>query len=220
MYRIQILSWNKRYHYLYYRCTGSGPQRKGCGNMVDYLALNAIVAMRIFMTSKEPHKERRWVVGENCDAQISEVMQDIRELANDPLAEGFHEQMATKTNELADLMETNKHHKRGHCEDEIVRHPDGSVMTVGEHFLRLDRDGQREYLKTRDIRAEKADPGESGETHAIRLVIDGGTPTCILTRRRPQQGRGALEHRRLSTQGLRSLAERLEGRGSGKGAVS
>jgi hypothetical protein len=91
MYRIQILSWNKKHHYLYYRCTGSGPQRKGCGNMVDYHALNAVVAMRVFMISNEPHKERRWVEGENYDAQTSEVMQDIRELAADPLAEGFSE---------------------------------------------------------------------------------------------------------------------------------
>jgi hypothetical protein len=47
-------------------------------------------------------------------------------------------------------------------------------MTVGEHFYGLDTEGRREYLKTRDIRLEKAVPVlEPGATHGMRVVIDG-----------------------------------------------
>ena len=46
-------------------------------------------------------------------------------------------------------------------------------MTVGEHFYGLDDDGKREYLKTRDIRVEKATPADPGATKGVRVVIDG-----------------------------------------------
>ena len=39
-------------------------------------------------------------------------------------------------------------------------------ITVGEYFNNLDFEGMREYLRTRDIRAEKVPDG-------IRLVVDG-----------------------------------------------
>jgi hypothetical protein len=44
-------------------------------------------------------------------------------------------------------------------------------LTVGQYFHSLDYEGQREYLKTRDIRAEKMPKldGVSG----VRLMIDG-----------------------------------------------
>ena len=44
-------------------------------------------------------------------------------------------------------------------------------ITVGDHFYSLDTDGQREYLKTRDIRVEKLPLQEGGA--GVRLVIDG-----------------------------------------------
>ncbi len=46
-------------------------------------------------------------------------------------------------------------------------------MTVGEHFYGLDDDGKREYLKTRDIRVEKATPADPGATKGVRVIIDG-----------------------------------------------
>jgi hypothetical protein len=67
-------------------------------------------------------------------------------------------------------------------------------MTVGQHFLRLDHDGQREYLKTRDIRAEKADPGESNETRAVRVIVDGRDPAVY-----PYSAPGPARARRPSS---------------------
>jgi hypothetical protein len=47
------------------------------------------------------------------------------------------------------------------------------LITVGEHFDSLDRDGQRDYLMTRDIRVEKATPDFEPDFPGIRVVIDG-----------------------------------------------
>jgi site-specific DNA recombinase len=157
-----------RGRYVYYACSGSGPQRKGCGNVVAYDHAEIIVAVRIFMTSTEPHQTRHWVEGENWDSEISDVMLDIRELPQkiDPLSPDFPSAQAKLFGKLADYR--NRETVPGHWEFE------DTGMTVGEHFDTLDRDGQREYLKTRDIKVEFAVPElEPGATHGLRVVIDG-----------------------------------------------
>jgi hypothetical protein len=57
-------------------------------------------------------------------------------------------------------------------------HPDeiDSGITKGRYFHCLDRDGQREYLRAHDIRAEK-DPRYAD---GIRLVIDGKDVTPLI----------------------------------------
>jgi Recombinase/Recombinase zinc beta ribbon domain len=149
----------------YYRCTGSGPQRKGCGNMIHMLALDVIVATRIYAISEDPYKIREWVEGESFDNQIASVKQDIREITE---GERWAELPALQTR-LAELRERQQHATKGHYEE----HETG--MTEGEHFDSLDDDGKREYLATHDIRAEKIDnpPLEPGATRGARIVIDG-----------------------------------------------
>ncbi len=63
----------------YYRCFGSGPQRKGCGNMVPLAQAETIVITRVFLTSEEPYRTREWATGINWDAEIADVKQDLRE---------------------------------------------------------------------------------------------------------------------------------------------
>jgi DNA invertase Pin-like site-specific DNA recombinase len=162
--------------YRYYACAGSGPQRKGCGNVVSFDHTETIVATRIFMTSNEPHRTRTWVEGKNWDADISDTMQDIQELPKktDPLSPEFastQEELFAKLAEYRHLNETEA--TGGRWDSQVVRHPDGRVMTVGEHFDSLDPDGQREYLKTRDIRVEKATPDFESHMPGVRVVIDG-----------------------------------------------
>lgn len=166
MFRIRLRSRNGRY-YWYYRCTGRGPQRKGCGNMVAFEQTETIIAARVFLTSTEPYRTRAWVAGSNWDVEISDVMQDIRELSQtaDPLSEEFDTRMTELKATLAD------YRKRETVPGHWVYTDIG--MTVGEHFYGLDAAGKREYLKTRDIRVEKATPAEPGATHGVRVVIDG-----------------------------------------------
>jgi DNA invertase Pin-like site-specific DNA recombinase len=142
----------KRY---YYRCAGRGAQRKGCGNMIPLDLLDQIVHVWITLMTDEPHITREWVEGDSPDDEISEVKQDIREAAE---AERF-EELPELQARLAELR--SRETVPGHYE----KHDTG--LTVGAYFHSLDYDGQREYLKTRDIRAEKVDK------QAVRLVIDG-----------------------------------------------
>jgi DNA invertase Pin-like site-specific DNA recombinase len=159
MYRLFAGKPGKKRHY--YRCSGSGPQRKGCGNMVRLEPAETVVAVRIFMTSTEPHQIRHWVEGTNWNADIADVKQDMREAID---AERFSE-LASLQAKLEDY--------RGR--DTVPGHYEltDTGMTVGDYFDSLDNEGKREYLKTRDIRIEKAMPNDPGATRGIRVVIDG-----------------------------------------------
>jgi len=162
---------SKQKNYVYYRCYGSGAQRKGCGNMIPYAYLEAIVHGVIFLTSHEPHQTREWVEGESYASDISNVKQDIREAAE---AEEF-DKLPSLQAKLADLREKEKHATKGHYE----LHDTG--LTKGQYFHSLDYEGQREYLKTRDIRVAKVPPRDGAPT--VKLAIDGrdyGTVSLVV----------------------------------------
>ena len=163
MYRIK--SSDGKY---YYRCFGRAPRRKGCGNMVSRDRLENMVAVRMLAWNDEPHQTRKWMPGKTWDSEIAEIAQDIRELAQDPLAEGFLDRMAEKQAQLADYTERNKSRERGHWEFTDAVNDDGTLKTVGQYFYDLDAEARREYLKTRDIRAEK-----TRCCGGVRVVIDG-----------------------------------------------
>ena len=153
MFRIRLRSRSGKSYY-YYRCTGRGAQRRGCGNMTPYTLTEDIVSSLIAMTTNEPHKTRTWVEGTHWDAEISDVKQDIREAVE---AEQFDKLPALQAT-LEDLR--SRETVKGHWEYE------DTGLTVGAYFSGLDDEGKREYLKTRDIRVEKASEG-------VRVAIDG-----------------------------------------------
>jgi DNA invertase Pin-like site-specific DNA recombinase len=157
MYRIRLKSRDGKFHYLYYRCAGRGAQRKGCGNMIPLDDLERTVRVWILVVSNEPHQVKYWVEGTNWDSEISNIKQDMREAVE---AEEFG-----KLAELQAQLEDYRNRKvaKGHWDYE------DTDLTKGQYFASLDRDGQREYLRTHDIRAEKAAKGHAG----TRLVIDG-----------------------------------------------
>jgi hypothetical protein len=128
--------------------------------MIPYDDLNQIVHAWVTLMSDEPHQTREWVEGQNWDAEISEVKQDMREAVD---AERFG-QLPELQAKLAELRE----------HDTVPGHYEkcDTGLTVGEYFQSLDYEGQREYLKTRDIRAEKAPKRDDG-VPGVRLVIDG-----------------------------------------------
>lgn len=146
---------------LHYRCTGRGPQRKGCGNMVPIAELDQLVRAWVYLGQTVPYRTREWVEGTNYDDAISDVKQDIRELTE---AERFGE-LPPLYAKLAELRLLNESAEPGHYE-----YVD-TDKTIAEHFAELDELGKREYLASFDIRVEKgiALNGAKG----ARLVIDG-----------------------------------------------
>lgn len=156
MYRI-LASRGKGKRY-FYRCTGRGPQRKGCGNMIRLDELDALV-VNWFVNSDKPHRARQWKEGKNWESEISDVNQDLQELLKDILAEGAIEKIAAKRAELAHYTELNENRELGKWEYTDALNPDGSVVTKGQYFGILDGEGRREYLKSHDIRAQRVDDG-------------------------------------------------------------
>jgi site-specific DNA recombinase len=152
MYRITAGKAKKEF----YRCTGSGPQRKGCGNMVPFALTEFLVASQIFVKSTEPHTRKTWVDGQSWDDEISNVKQALREAVE---AERFDAMPALQAS-LEELR--SRESVPGHYES--VK----TGKTVGEHFWTLDNDGKRDYLTTRDIRVEKTEG-----LCPVRVVIDG-----------------------------------------------
>jgi len=152
----------------YYRCFGRGTRRKSCGNMIPMDQLDMVVIVRVFTTSTEPYQTKVWVPGKNWDAEIADTLQSLHEL--DPIDdEDYDERHAELIAKLREYKRKNREESTaGHYEKKDVRKPDGSIMTEGEHFRDLDEDGQREYLKTHDIQAEK-------------VIIPAGYPTLRST---------------------------------------
>jgi DNA invertase Pin-like site-specific DNA recombinase len=165
---------NQRAAY-YYRCRGNDHERRGCGNMIYLPALDLIVTTRIFMTSNDPHEEREWVPGKDWSANLAEIEQELAELPR-KFRPGSAEFRARQDELVAQYEDyDNRPATRGGWKHHKVLNPDGSVMTEGEFFNGLDTDGQREYLMTRDIRAEfVANPqDEPSATRGARIIIDG-----------------------------------------------
>lgn len=156
MNRIRIKDRYGKY-YTYYRCTGRGARRKGCGNMILLEPLERFVRVWTLIVSDKPHQVRTWVEGTNWDAEIADTKQDMREAVE---AEDFD-----RMPELRARLENYRNREviRGRWEYE------DTGLTVGQYFASLDDDGKREYLRRHDIRAEKT--GKAPQD--FRVVIDG-----------------------------------------------
>jgi hypothetical protein len=114
------------------------------------------------MTSTELHRTKEWVEGANWDAEISEVMQDMREAFEARDLDKFHALEPV-------LVELEKREvTKGHYHSTTV-----PGLTEGDYFGSLAAEGKREYLKTFDIRVEKTTPTlEPGASRGIRVIID------------------------------------------------
>ena len=132
--------------------------------MIPLEQLDTIVTTHFLTWHERPHKIRTWVEGENWDADIDQIGQDIHEL--DPVTDpDYALKHAELMAQLADYQERNRKAKPGYW-DEIDTH-----MTEGEYFYQLSEDGRRGYLKASDIRAAKVTDDQGVE--GVRLVIDG-----------------------------------------------
>jgi hypothetical protein len=146
----------------YYRCFGKGTRRKGCGNMIPLEQLDTIVTTQFLVWHDKKYQIRTWVEGENWDADIEQIKQDIRELdpVEDPDYAAKHDELMAQ---LADY--TTREVVPGYWD--LL----DTGMTEGEYFYQLSDDGRREYLKTHDIRAAKVTDDQGAE--GVRLMVDG-----------------------------------------------
>ena len=153
-----------------YRCEGRGPQRKGCGNLVEYERLEMRVVVNMLTRNDKPYQTKTWTPGTNWDAEIADALQLLQAL--NPVKLGLDEYNRRHAELMTQLVEYQTKNENeatsGGWEYTDVLNDDGSVMTEGQHFFGLDRDGRREYLKTHDIRAERIATGDG-----IRIIIDG-----------------------------------------------
>ena len=80
--------------YTYYRCTGIGSRRKGCGNMVRMEVVDAAVNEIMATTFRVPVKQLILVKGTDYQDQLDEISYRIRALDPDVMSdEQFDEQV-------------------------------------------------------------------------------------------------------------------------------
>lgn len=131
----------------YYRCTGSGPQRKGCGNMILTAELDDIVTAAM-AEDAAAHIERIFIPGDDRSGEIGR----LRQQAMDAYASNDKQlflKLDAKADELAAIP--------GSAPRWVER---DTCTTRAEHFAGLDPEARREYLRRCSVVAYKPKGGE------------------------------------------------------------
>lgn len=167
MYRLYM--GKGRHRRPYYRCTGAGAGRKGCGTaLIPVDELDARV-IEWFSRSTQPHMRRTFNAGRN----VAEGIAALNKRISDAVAVLDYATVATLSAEAEALK---------NAED---ARPSWTItpsdQTMGQHFAGLDAEGQRAYISEgRLILAQKIDGhlvvGEHLEDGPIfRWIEDGET---------------------------------------------
>ena len=93
MYRIK--AGNTAPGTFYYRCTGRGADRKGCGNMIHVADLDAVMDATMADLNR-PIMERRVVPGHDHSAELESVQFELRQLPAQNLSRGEEDAMRAK----------------------------------------------------------------------------------------------------------------------------
>lgn len=118
----------------YYRCTGRGPQRRGCGNAIPVDVADARVIEAMESDYMNPHIERVFIPGDNRSDEIGK----LRERGAEAMKRGDYSaatdcmQIAAKLESLPTIAP--------HWEEKETG------QTQGEYFASLDTDGRRHEL--------------------------------------------------------------------------
>lgn len=132
----------------YYRCTGHGPQRKGCGApMAPVDDLDATVTEAMLGDQMNMHVERVFIPGNDRSDEIGK----IRQQAMDAYASGDKARFRD-LDAQADALEAIPF-TAPHWEEQQTE------QTEGDYFASLDTAGRREYLTTREVVAERDESG-------------------------------------------------------------
>ncbi len=141
----------------YYRCYGVQPQRKGCGNMVGLGLTDAAVTALLSM-AHEPWKSQRLVPGENHDIELADIRLALDDLPKRNLPDADEDAERARLRAERDRLEALPNIPDDWQEVEICDTCGGSQyldtceaaghhkVTIGEHFRRLDYEGQRALL--------------------------------------------------------------------------
>jgi len=114
----------------YYRCTGRGRHRKGCGNMIRLETLDAAV-LECMSQSAVPYQDYQWVPGNDTAALRAELTAEFRGL--DPLDPSQDDRRAELLAQIRAMPEATQGGYQ-------PSNPDG---TVGDHFRALATDEDR-----------------------------------------------------------------------------
>jgi hypothetical protein len=156
MYRIRA---NKgRAPVYYYRCSGSGPKRNGCGNMIRLADLDALVTDAFEHWNDQPHRDSVYVPGDGQADAIERLrleMADAIRSAEPAMIASIAQSYAEKVAELEAIPA-----RPARWEHTETRE------SVGQHFLTLGLDDRRTYLMGHDIRAWRC-------RGRIQVTVDG-----------------------------------------------
>lgn len=129
----------------YYRCTGHGPQRKGCGApMFPVEDLDSIVT-EAMLAKMHPHYERKFIPGDDKSDEIAK----LRERGAEAMRKGDYS-AATEAMREAEALE-NAPRVAPHWETVETE------QTEAEYFNALTPDERREYLARYEVTAELRD---------------------------------------------------------------
>jgi DNA invertase Pin-like site-specific DNA recombinase len=127
----------------YYRCSGHGPQRKGCGFMITVGEADASVTS-VMLDDGKPHPERVFIPGDDKSDEIAK----LRERGASAMREGNYT-VATdcmgKAAELESLPRVKPHWEISETD-----------QAEGDFFGSLDLDQRRDYLVSRDVVLSRA----------------------------------------------------------------
>lgn len=138
----------------FYRCTGHGPQRKGCGvPMIPVEAMETAITEAMASDTRW-HRDRVFVAGDDLSDRIARL----------------HEQVsaAMRNSDYAGAQDAMTEAQRLESAERVAPHWDEvrTTFTEGAHYAALDRDGRREYLARHLVTARLKDDGTAGVTIA------------------------------------------------------
>jgi hypothetical protein len=148
-----------RINKVWYRCTGRGPQRAGCGApMIKTDVLNNLVLQMSEYWDSREYVSQKFVSGNDAGVRLETLRSEMAEAIRTAPSAKIATVAADYSAKIAAL----------EAKGSILPHWEDvkTGETEGEHLRSLDLDGQREYLGRKEIRAWK-----DGET--INVTIDG-----------------------------------------------
>jgi DNA invertase Pin-like site-specific DNA recombinase len=142
--------------YPYYRCTGHGPQRKGCGFMVPVSALDELVTDEM-LSNLTWHFDRVFIPGDDRSDDIAK----LREQGAAAMRRGDYPAATEAMQRAGELEAMPRVPARWESRPVWPDGPDSEPLTEAAYFTALSDDERRRYLRKFVITAHRAD-GEAG----------------------------------------------------------
>lgn len=151
----------------WYRCSGRGPQKRGCGApMLDLVTVDNLVLNASSYWDSRPYVSQRFVSGNDAGVRLEKLRAEMAEAVRLAPVGKLPEIMSEYTAKIQKL----------EAEGSVLPHWEDveTGETEGEHLRSLDLDSQREYLGRKDIKAWKDGEGRTCVTIDGALARTGG----------------------------------------------